>query len=309
MHVTAETLNVRSKNSVTSAVVGVLHKGDTVDPIKLSPDGKWAQIGAPVAGWCSTAFLAPDKTGSLDDIIRLAANSAVANIDWLNRGQAPIGYVKGMALVYGRVYSKLQAGDAAVVEMAKASTGKPEKDALAHFADTFNKLGMSNETSGVDTLRHLFTLLVGLGMRESSGRFCEGRDRSASNTKADNAEAGMFQTSFDLRTVSPILDTVFQAYLPKPKSGFLDVFCEGVKPTKSDLMNFGDPNSNGFKFQKLSKDCPAFAAEFAAVGLRNGRKHWGPINTHAAEIKVEVDNLFLKVQNLVDTLKLQNLLV
>lgn len=40
------------------------------------------------------------------------------------------------------------------------------------------------ESSGVATLRHVFVLLFGLGMRESSGRYCEGRDRSVSNTTA-----------------------------------------------------------------------------------------------------------------------------
>ena len=43
---------------------------------------------------------------------------------------------------------------------------------------------MRNDVSGTDTLRHLFVLMIGLGMRESSGRYCEGRDQSASNTSA-----------------------------------------------------------------------------------------------------------------------------
>lgn len=40
---------------------------------------------------------------------------------------------------------------------------------------------------GTDTLRQLFVLLIGLGMRESSGQYCEGRDRSASNVTAEAA--------------------------------------------------------------------------------------------------------------------------
>lgn len=309
-HVTADSLNVRANSNVHSPVVGTLKKGDHVTPVRFSSDGHWARIeGERATGWCSTLFLSPDPAGGLDDICRLAANSAVANLTWLNRGRAPLGYVMGMALVYGRVYCKLQDGDPNAVEMAKACTGKPERDALALYASTFREFGMSNEAPGTDTLRHLFTLMFGLGMRESSGRFCEGRDQSASNTKADTAEAGMFQTSYDLHKVSPLLDPLFDSYLVKPDSGFRDEFCEGVKPTARDLKNFGDPSSRGFSFQKLSKDCPAFAAEFAAIGLRNGRKHWGPINTHAAEVRVEVDSLYLKVQNLVHDLGLKNLLL
>jgi peptidoglycan hydrolase-like protein with peptidoglycan-binding domain/murein DD-endopeptidase MepM/ murein hydrolase activator NlpD/LAS superfamily LD-carboxypeptidase LdcB len=106
-------------------------------------------------------------SGSLDRIIQVAAGSQIARYRWRDRGVAPPGYIKGMALVYARVYCKLKAGDAAVTEMAKANTGKTEKDALAHYVQEFNAAGMSNEFSGVDTLRHLFVLLIGLGMRES----------------------------------------------------------------------------------------------------------------------------------------------
>ena len=52
---------------------------------------------------------------------------------------------------------------------------------------------MDNDAAGVDTVRHLFVLLIGLGMRESSGKYCEGRDKSASNRSAETAEAGLFQ--------------------------------------------------------------------------------------------------------------------
>ena len=75
---------------------------------------------------------------------------------------------KGMALVYARVYCKLKSNDAAAVEMAKANTGNATRDALAHYAPQFNAARMGNESAGVNTLRHLFVLLTGLGMRESS---------------------------------------------------------------------------------------------------------------------------------------------
>jgi len=59
----------------------------------------------------------------------------------------------------------------------------------------------------------------------------------------------------------------------------------------------------------LSKACPAFAVEFAAVGLRNIRTHWGPINTRTAEIRAECDALLTQVQNLVDQNNLCSLVV
>ena len=38
---------------------------------------------------------------------------------------------------------------------------------------------------------------LGLGMRESSGQYCCGRDTSEDNTTADTAEAGLFQMSWN----------------------------------------------------------------------------------------------------------------
>jgi hypothetical protein len=243
----------------------------------------------------------PVPVGALGRITRVAAQSEIARYRWRDRGVAPPGYIKGMALVYARVYCKLMAGDAAAAEMAKANTGNTAKDALAHYAPEFSAAGMDNGSAGVDTLRHLFVLLIGLGMRESSGRYCEGRDRSAGNTTADTAEAGLFQTSYNLRTASPLLPQLFRQYSANP-SGFVDVFQEGVSCSSSNLENFGD--GEGREFQRLSKTSPAFAAEFAAVGLRNSRKHWGPINRKAVEIRLECDAMLLQVQKAADEFKL-----
>jgi hypothetical protein len=237
----------------------------------------------------------------IDLIIQIADESAIMHYSWENRGIAPPGYLKGMAVVFARAYCKLAAGDPAAIEMAKANTGDGTRDALAWYSERFRRVGMSNDTPGTDTLRHLFVLLVGLGMRESSGRYCEGRDRSASNTTSDTAEAGLFQTSFNAKAASPLLPELFSQYLAKP-SGFLEIFKEGVEPKRSDLENFG--TGDGEEFQRLSKESPAFAAEFAAVGLRNIRTHWGPISRREAEIRLECDAMFRLVQTAVDAANL-----
>src|SRR5204862_5292622 len=141
------------------------------------------------------------------------------------------------------------------------------KDALKHYEENFQQAGMDNTKDGADTLRHLFVLMLGLGMRESSGKHCEGRDRSAHNTTAETAEAGLFQTSFNARHASPLLPKLFANFMAKPTPSYKDVFKEGVHCTDANLQNFGE--GDGKDFQKLSKDCPFFAAEFATIGLRN----------------------------------------
>jgi hypothetical protein len=303
LRVTASELRVRDVPSEDGHIVGQLNQGDVVDWIDTSADGHWRQIQKDgLTGWSASRFLTPvvplAPNGPLGLILQVAAGSPIARYAWKNRGVAPIGYIKGMALVYGRVYFKFKAGDACAAEMAKANTGDGSLDALAWFDEIFAAAGMDNGADGVDTLRHLFVLLIGLGMRESSRIYCAGRDQSATNTTAETAEAGLFQTSFNARNASPFMPALFQQYSANP-SGFLDVFREGVHPCgAADLQNFG--SGDGAAFQRLSKECPAFAAEFAAIGMRKILNHWGPLKTKTAEVRPDCDAMLQQVEHAVD---------
>jgi hypothetical protein len=249
-----------------------------------------------------------DRFEARKKITDLAAGSAAARFAWSvgpGREVAPIGYIKGMALVFAKVYCKFKAGDAAASEMAKANTGNAATDALAHLAPEFNAAGIRNDVAGADTLRHLFVLMMSQGMRESAGRHCQGRDQGANNTTAETAEAGLFQTSFNARGAHPLMPQLFQQYKANP-AGFIDVFREGVTCTNIDLQNFGA--GDGKEFQRLSKDAPAFTAEFTAVGLRNRRQHWGSINVKTVELRPEADAMLKQVQDLVDAQNLCPLL-
>src|SRR5882762_789710 len=179
-------------------------------------------------------------------VIRIAVNSDIARVHWDRRGVAPAGYIKGMALVYANVYNKLKAGDKVAIEMAKAKSKDRDRDALAWYDRIFADAGMNNDVAGGDTLRHLFVLLIGLGMRESSGEYCTGRDQSAENLTAETAEAGLFQTSFNARHANSLLPEIFDRYSQSPV-GFLEVFKEGVQRSDSDLENFG--SGDGEEFQ------------------------------------------------------------
>jgi D-alanyl-D-alanine carboxypeptidase len=154
----------------------------------------------------------------------------------------------------------------------------------------------------VERLRRLYVLLFGLGMRESSGRYCEGRDRSAHNTDADTAEAGLFQMSFDLVAPRAELLDVFHHYQSNPGEGLREIFELEMSPPPrpKDLENFGPSNSQGFAFQKLSKECPAMTVEIAALGLREEAGHWGPIINHAAEVRSASKELLVAVERIID---------
>ena len=100
-------------------------------------------------------------------------------------------------------------------------------------------------------------------MRESSGRYCEGRDLDADNTAADTAEAGLFQMSWNAHVASPLIPQLFSDY-SKNSDGFLSIFQEGVRCGHHDYANYGD--GDGAAFQQLCKLCPAFAVEFGRSG-------------------------------------------
>jgi hypothetical protein len=237
-------------------------------------------------------------TAAVPLITTLAGSSEIARYKWKDRGTAPRGYINGMAVSFARVYCKLKAGDPAALDMAKPETGDPHRDALTHYRDEFIKSGMNNSHGGADVLRHLFVLLMGLGMRESSGHYCEGRDTSATNTSADTSEAGLFQVSFNSRAASLLLLRLYNQYSGSPPD-FIEIFKEGVSASAASLNNWG--SGMGKDFQSLTKASPAFAVEYAAVALRHIRTHWGPINRKAAELRRESDELFHSVQRLIDT--------
>jgi hypothetical protein len=240
--------------------------------------------------------------GIVDQITALAARSKIAKFGWKDDGgKAPLAYIKGMALVYARVYCKLKAGDPAAIEMAKAKSAGNSQDVLVYYDPIFAAAGMTNNGSGSNILRHLFVLLTGVGVRESSGRYCMGRYMQQNFSTADSAEAGLFQASFDVTPhCKAILTKLFADYSANP-SGFLDTFKVGISCDAQNWKNWGDPSEPGYKFQQLTKTCPAFAAEFAAVGLRNHRGTWGSINRKIVEVVPDCDVMLSDVETLMDS--------
>ena len=235
----------------------------------------------------------------VNEIAAIAQTSAIAHYNWGGRGAAPIGYIKGMAVMYAVMVQKLSQGNPAAVEMAKPmKPGNDNKDALAHYSEELRAKGLPTEEGGLGTLRALFTLMLGLGMRESSGKYCEGRDTTAVlAVSADTAEAGLFQSSYDLRAASPLIDRLLDAY--QGLDGYRSTFAEGVKCTAKNLENYG--SGRGELFQKTSKEKPGFAVEACGVGLRNLRRHWGPINRKEAEIVGSAILMFRDVESAITT--------
>ena len=138
---------------------------------------------------------------------------------------------------------------------------------------------------------------MGLGMRETSGVYCEGWDTSAgSNRPSSEAEAGLFQTSYDSMRASAELRKLYAEYQASPSRCQLDVFKESARCAPRRVLGSGA----GATYQAFNKACPAFAAEYAMTLLRILRGHFGPINRKEAEVNPSCNSLLKNVQALVD---------
>jgi len=224
-------------------------------------------------------------------ILKIAGDSECAGHNWKNRGVAPVGYIKGMALVYAKCYLESKSAAETAVTVMKQPLGSDTNDALAWYRSNLDDFGIDweNET---ERLRALFTLGIGLGMRESSGNTTEGRDTTVQNPTAGNAEAGLFQTSFDSFQISPLFAELQAEYKTGTNNCFLDVFLEGVTRKNTPIVGTGA----GAEYQRFTKSCPAFATEYAMIMLRVSRKHFGPINRKEAEFTADCQDMLKAIE-------------
>ncbi len=230
-----------------------------------------------------------------DSIKAIASISQCASYSWKNRGQGPIGFFKGMALSYAHNLCLMSETDSSSLLMAQAQTGNDNIDALSWYNSNFKALAMDNEISGANTLKHLYVLGIGLAMRESSGNYCEGNDVTAGPEDANNAEAGLFQTSYDSHIASKELVKTIVSYSKDRAYCYLDAFTEGASCPNQSIVGAGP----GADFQILSKKCPGFAVSYAMVGMRVLRKHWGPLVRKEAEIRPECDDMLNEIEQLI----------
>jgi hypothetical protein len=232
-------------------------------------------------------------------ILNLAAHSPLLLYSYSgNRGRPPIGYVKGMAIAFGRLYYRFLHGDEFAMDMARRDTGNDRRDVLTHCRSLFAIQKLENDRGGPEVLRNLFVLLVGLGMRESSGQFGVGQDTGGTNnTGSTSAEAGLFQVSYNSHGSTILLDRLFQKY--RGRTDLIEIFRQGVgTPSAHNQQTFG--TGTGAEFQKLSKACPAFAVEYAAIVLRHNCQYSGPIIRRTIDMPWQCIQLFRDVQHIID---------
>ena len=152
-------------------------------------------------------------------------------------------------------------------------------------------------SSGQEPLLATYTIGMGLGMKESSGKYCEGWDVAAgSNRNSSEAEAGLFQASYDSITASTELTKLYDEYKNNPKRCLLEVFKEGVSCRPRGILGSGA----GAVYQDFNLKCPAFATEYAMTLIRLRRSHFGPLNRRTAQVSLACDSLLTEVQKIVN---------
>lgn len=213
----------------------------------------------------------PSSSPPSPSIDAIVTGSACAKYDWKNRGRAPIGFVKGLAYSFSRSVCNQWP------VMTKA-LGDTDHDALAWYGKEA-------------TLLNTYTLLLGLGMRESSGNYGEGYDTSAGPETASEAEAGAFQFSYNSVNASKDLRELYSKFRGETGTCMLEVFKEGAPGSHQSIRGSGE----GADFQAFTKSCPAFSAQYAATLIRVLRRHFGPVNRKEAEFRDECAAMFKQV--------------
>jgi kumamolisin len=240
---------------------------------------------------------------SIDALKKIARNSLVARYPWKGRGRAPTAYLDGMAVCFADFYCRLGAGEATATAAAAPVVGGYELDALFWYRDQFDDARLDGLDTAEGRLRLLFVLMIGLGMRETSGQYCVGRDtdvKDGSNKQHDTAEAGLFQMSYNITYRRPQLQAVVTKFTAPGAVCRFDLFSPGASCAAEDAITWGNPDEPGYAFQRRMKACPAFAVELAALAMRSRRDHWGPLTRRQAEVLGITDAMLRAIEAAID---------
>lgn len=180
------------------------------------------------------------------------------------------------------------------VKSAMARSGGPSYDALTDY-------GLSSPDSTA-SLINSYSVLLPLGMWESSGNYLQGRDMSARNTSSSTAEAGLFQTSYNIhayvknanngRNARAAMTDLLTRYERNPQACMKDLF-KGGKTSRT----YG--TGAGARFQNLMKSCPALAVEHTVIAIRYGKRHYGPLRRRQARPNPSCKNALKSMADLV----------
>ena len=177
-----------------------------------------------------------------------------------------------------------QQNDSVKAAMVNGTKGK---DALEGQTATNGGADLS-DADGNKKLVDTYALLFGLAVKESSCQFNCGKDQNASNSGKEE-EAGAWQVSMNaedaMSNVKPNVESLYKQYT----GADAEKCFAPAAGDKSESLNFQsqpapscsgsipNPGASAENWKQATKCCPAFAAEMAALVIRNNKAHNGPI--------------------------------
>jgi hypothetical protein len=227
----------------------------------------------------------------------------------------PRAFLRGLALSFAKAVCEPTRPDVVFAGHASLQTCPNLKkckgcatciDTLSSYGDIMKKAIGTAPKEGLETVRQFYTLMVGLGMHESNGKYCTGRDGSMNFVEDTSAEAGLFQTSYGnivAKRGDPLLQNLYDKYTKSSAGCLNDIYKEAITCRPGNEKNWGKAGKEGLKWQQLTKTCPGFATEYAATLLRLNRDEWGPIKKKAAEVKKDCYLMFGEVETFVNAHK------
>ena len=265
----------------------LLFVGCESDPTTTSKPTTPTKVEKPVVEKPVTETPVKDLKEEIFKVVE--AETACSKYFWKNRGRAPMAYMKGLSLMYAKQVCG-QGTDfikkdkiRSFYKLAWEKKTRPHKDALEYLGIPGGEL-------------NTYTTLMGLGMRESSGKYCVGRDKSQNFVKDYEAEAGLYQMAYVARLFNTELTPLYKKYLEGKLNCELPLFKEGVKCRAHDAVNHG--KGPGVAWQVLMKKCPAASVQWAAILIRSNMNHFGPIKRKELEFKKECKVMLEKVGKL-----------
>lgn len=151
-----------------------------------------------------------------------------------------------------------------------------------------------------------YALLIGMGMRESEGEYCMGQDASEPQYQTDgDAEAGLFQSAYvaiepwNAPDAKIALMSLYKEYKEGKKKCFLDTFSKKITCDADNWKSWG--KAKGSKFQQFTKECPGFAAEFAAISIRINSNHYGSILRAEVQFRNECVSMLSEIETVVQS--------
>lgn len=285
----------------------------------------------------------------VEQLLSHASSSQCARATVPGRGAFPDGWYNGMVLAFAR--SACRGIDGSGADLAYSNMVEPgsSNDALGRLTESnvtnqtytknYNrelaKYSASQHPSGrnqlylpvysgldldteSDRLEVLYSLLLTLGMRESSGGKHNGIDRSAAHYRncmrntPEQCEAGSLQASQNSsasRSMRGLYSSFSDQYWNALAADYEATchwtdFNEGIsRRTEDPEMESGTLRNTGNKykdFRNLMIGCPAANVEYNAILLRKTYRHHGPVKRFEAPLYGECVDMFSELHDLIE---------